>query len=132
MSQENVEVVRRVYEAWNSDDPGFELFDPSFELHQGAALLDSAMVFRGHDGLLQAAQELVIGLRDLHWKPDDFVAAPDDRVVVPFRFRATGRSSGVQVETPLVHVWTLRNGLAIRCDTYEDLAEALKAAGLRK
>jgi hypothetical protein len=31
----------------------------------------------------------------------------------------------------LVHVWTLRDDLAIRCETYEDLAEALEAVGLR-
>ena len=131
MSRENVEIVRRIYEAWNSDDPGLELFDPSFELHQTATSPDSARLFRGHDGLLQSAQELFSGLRDLSWKPDDFVAAPDDRVVVPFRFCATGRSSGVQVDMSLVHVWTLRDDLAIRCETYEDLAEALEAVGLR-
>jgi ketosteroid isomerase-like protein len=132
VSAQNVEIVRRVYEAWNSDDPGLELFDPSFELHQGASLLDSAGLFRGHDGLLQSARELFRGLRDLSWKPDDFVAAPDGRVVVPFRFRATGRSSGVQVEVSLIHVWALRDDLAIRCETYEDLAEALEAVGLRQ
>jgi ketosteroid isomerase-like protein len=128
---ENVEIARRIYEAWNSNDPGLELFDPSFELHQGASLLGSAGVFRGHDGLVQAAQELFRDLRDLSWKPDDFVPAPGDRVVVPFRFRATGRSSGVPVDRFLVHVWTLRDDLVIRCETYEgDLAEALKAVGL--
>jgi ketosteroid isomerase-like protein len=132
VSAQNVDFVRRIYEAWNSDDPGLELFDPSFELHQGAALLDSARVFRGHDGLLQAGKELFGGLRDLSWKPDDFIAAPDDRVVVPFRFRAIGRSTGIPVEAPLVHVWALRDGLAIRCETYEDLAEALEAVGLRQ
>jgi ketosteroid isomerase-like protein len=133
MSEENVDIVRRIYEAWNSTDPGFELFDPSFELHQGASLPGSAGVFRGHDGMLQAAQELFSGLRDLSWKPDDFVAAPDGRVVVPFRFRATGRSSGVQVEVSLIHVWTLRDDLITLCETYEGpegLAEALEAAGL--
>ena len=31
---------------------------------------------------------------------------------------------------PLVHVWTLRDELAIRCDTYPDLAEALESVGL--
>jgi ketosteroid isomerase-like protein len=56
--------------------------------------------------------------------------APDDRVVVPFRFRAIGRSSGVPVDLFLVHVWTLRDGLAIRCETYENSPEALEAVGL--
>jgi hypothetical protein len=42
VSEQNVEIVRRIYEVWNSNDLGLELFDPSFELHQGASLLDSA------------------------------------------------------------------------------------------
>ena len=132
MSEENVEVVRRIYEAWNSGDLGLELFDPSFELHQTSTMLDSASVFRGHDGLLRAAQEIFSGMRDLKWKPDDFIAAPDDRVVVPFRLLATGRGSGVRVDMSLVHVWALRDDLAIRCETYEDSVEALEAAGLRE
>jgi hypothetical protein len=63
MSQENVEVVRRIYDAWNAGDLGLESFDPSFELRQTGVLLDSATVFRGHNGLLQAVQELFSGLR---------------------------------------------------------------------
>jgi ketosteroid isomerase-like protein len=130
MSEENVEVVRRIYETWNTGDPGLDLFDPSFELHQTATVFDSARVFRGHEGLLRSAQELLSGLRDLSWEPHDFIAAPDDRVVVPFRFLVTGRSTGLPFETPLVHVWTVRDELVIRCDTYDDLADALEAAGL--
>jgi len=65
VSAENVKVVRRIYEAWNSGELGLECLDPVFELHQTATMLDSASVFRGHDGLLQAVKELFSGLRDL-------------------------------------------------------------------
>ena len=135
VSAQNIEIVRRIYEAWNSGDPGLKLFDPNFELHQGAGIIDSAGVFRGHDGLLRAGEELFSGLRDLSWDPEDFIGAPNNKVVVSFRFRATGRSTGVPVEAALVHVWTLRDELAIRCETYEPphgLAEALEAVGLRR
>jgi ketosteroid isomerase-like protein len=132
MSQENVEIVRHIYEAWNAGDLGLEHFARNIELHQTSRLPGTSIVFRGHDGLLKAVQELFGGLRDLSWKPDEFVAAPNDRVVVPFRFHAIGRNSGVTVDMSLIHVWTLRNELAIRCDTYEDSAKALEAAGLRE
>jgi ketosteroid isomerase-like protein len=132
VSTENVEIARRIYAAWNSGELGLELFDPSFELHQTTTMLDSASVFRGHDGLLRAVEELFSGLRELSWNPDEFIDAPDDQVVVPFRFRATGRTTGVPVDMFLVHVWTLRGDLAIRCDTYENSAEALEAVGLRQ
>ena len=132
MSQENVALVRRIYEAWSAVDLGLEHFDPDFELHQSATVIDSARIFRGHDGLLQAANEFNSDLRDLSWEPEDFVAAPDNRIVVPFRVRGVGRVSGVPLEMRLVHVWTIRDGLAIRCDTYEALPEANEAAGLRE
>jgi ketosteroid isomerase-like protein len=130
MSQENLELVRRIYEAWSAADLGLEHFDSDFELHQTVTLIDSARVFRGHDGLLRAASELNSDLRDLSWEPQDFVAAPDNRVVVPFRFRGSGRASGIRMDMQLVHVWAIRDGLAIRCDTYDSLDEAREAAGL--
>jgi ketosteroid isomerase-like protein len=91
MSEENVEVVRRIYDAWNAGDLGSESFGPSFELRQTGMLLESATVFRGHDGLLQAVQELFSGLRDLRWAPDDFIAAPG---------RPGGRSLSVPRQRP--------------------------------
>jgi ketosteroid isomerase-like protein len=132
VSGQNVEIVRRIYESWNSNDLGLELFDPSFELHQTGPSPDPVRVYRGHDGLLQSARELFSGLRDLSWDPEDFIGAPNNKVVVPFWFRAIGRSTGLPVEWPLIHVWALRDDLAIRCETYEDRAEALDAVGLRQ
>src|SRR5438128_242408 len=68
MSQENVELVRRIYRAWSAGDLGLEHFDPHFELHQTVTLIDSARVFRGHDGLLRAASELnTCGRYEMDW-----------------------------------------------------------------
>jgi ketosteroid isomerase-like protein len=129
-SEDNAQVVRRIYESWNAIDLGLELFRPDFELHQTATMIDTARVFRGHDGLMRASTELYSDMHRLSWEPRDFVAAPGDRIVVPFRFCGVGRTSGIPTEMHLVHVWTLRDGLAVRCDTYEDLADALEAAGV--
>ena len=85
MSEE--QAVRGIYEAWNALDLGLKYFDAEFELHQTATLLDSARVFRGHDGVLEASRELFGGLRDLSWEPEDFISVADGRIVVPFRFR---------------------------------------------
>ena len=125
---EHVAVVRRIYEAWTANDLGLENFHADFELHQTATLIDTARVFRGHDGLLKASAELYSDMHRLRWEPEDFVSAPGERVVVPFRFRGVGRTSGIPTEMHVVHVWTLRDGLAVRCETYEDLEEALAAA----
>ena len=53
-----------------------------------------------------------------------------DRVFVKVRFQGRGRASGVEVDTRLYEVYTLRDGKVLRIDEYEDRAEALEAAGL--
>ena len=80
---------------------------------------------------MEASVELYSDLHRLSWEPEDFLVAPGERVVAPFRFRGQGRTSGIPTEMHLVHVWTLRDGRAVRCDTYEQLADALAAAGVR-
>ena len=126
-------MVRRIYEAWNAGDPGLQQFDPAVEVHQTAGFLDTGGVFHGHEGVLASARELMHGLHDLHWETHDLMAAPCGQVVVPFTARATGRASKAPVEmSGLVHVWTIRDGLAIRMLTYEELSQALEAVGLRE
>ena len=53
-----------------------------------------------------------------------------DRVFVKVRFRGRGRASGVEVDTRLYEVHTLRDGKVLRIDEYEHRAEALEAVGL--
>jgi ketosteroid isomerase-like protein len=53
-------------------------------------------------------------------------------VFVAARFRASGRASGVEVDTCLYEVYTVRDGKVLRIDEYAHRAEALEAAGLRK
>ena len=55
-----------------------------------------------------------------------------DRVFVKVRFQGRGRASGVEVDTRLYEVYTLRDGKVLRIDEYEHRAEALEAAGLRE
>jgi hypothetical protein len=57
---------------------------------------------------------------------------PSTSVAIKRSTASTGRSSGIAVDMSLVHVWTLSGDLAIRCETFDDSAEALKAVGLRQ
>jgi len=44
-----------------------------------------------------------------------------------------GKGSGTEVEThPTAQLWTLRNGKAIRTQSYWERSDALEAAGLRE
>ncbi len=54
-----------------------------------------------------------------------------DKVVVALRVTAKGKETGIPVEQHLAQVWTMRDGKAVRAQTYPTQAEALEAAGLR-
>ena len=100
MSQENVEIVRRVFDAFNSRDIAafLELLDPDVEWVPILAVLEGR-VYRGHEGIRQWIDDLATDweffevyyeeLRDL-----------GSRVLVSGHWRARGRSSGVEVENP--------------------------------
>jgi ketosteroid isomerase-like protein len=90
---------------------------------------DERPVFKGRDG----AARYVAWLRDSWsaWRfwPERFFDA-GDHVVVFGRVVAKGRSSGVPIELPIAHVWTLREGKLWRLRIYPTKADALNALGL--
>ena len=69
---------------------------------------------------------------------DEFRVSPEevvesaDRVAVIVRIRARGKSSGVEVENRVGHVYTVRDGRAIRLETYASPLAALEAVGVRR
>ena len=63
--------------------------------------------------------------------PEEFIDAGDDQVLVFSREGGRGRGSGAEVMTqPTAHLWTIRNGRAVRMQSYWERTEALEAAGL--
>jgi ketosteroid isomerase-like protein len=55
-----------------------------------------------------------------------------DQVVVLANYIARGRSSGVQRESEDGYVWTVRHGLAVSFQWFNDPVKALEAVGLRE
>jgi ketosteroid isomerase-like protein len=67
------------------------------------------------------------GLGGCTWEAEDFIRV-GDHVVVPFIARARGKGSDVEVEARWAHVWTMRDGRAIRLEGYIDPSQAMAAA----
>jgi len=62
-------------------------------------------------------------------EPREYIPV-DDRVVVVIHAFGRGRGGGVAIEHDLAHVWTFRDGLAVRHASFSGRAEALAAVGL--
>jgi ketosteroid isomerase-like protein len=133
VSQENVELVRAAWEAWERRDVGaiFAFYDPEIvwdQTHAGAAELSG--VYRGHDGVRQFIRAWIAPFESYYARPEEFIDAGDD-VVVRLRQGGRGKQSGVEVEMPPYwQVYRLRDGRAVRIEVYSDHAEALEAVGL--
>jgi ketosteroid isomerase-like protein len=136
MSAEDVEIVRRVYDAAaRRDSPTiFSLYDPNVELdytrlelphHSGEA----GGIYRGHDGLRSFFQEWHEAWEDLEYDYDELIDAGQHVISVVTR-RARGRVSGAEVERPFALVWTLSQGKVVRVAWFNTRDEALEAAGV--
>jgi ketosteroid isomerase-like protein len=67
---------------------------------------------------------------DRPWVEADEFVDGGDHVVVRWRGGGIGRASGIAVEWPETHVYTVRDGKVAEVREYRDFAEALEAVGL--
>jgi ketosteroid isomerase-like protein len=122
------ELVRRLYEAINARDyeAGFAMLDEDFEWVEPEQTLLSGN-HRGFEEVRQAIEAQLEVWDEFTIEPEEFHAF-GDRVAVPIRQRARGGSSGVEVEIRIGHLWTIRDGKAVRLEVFPASADARKAA----
>ena len=127
MSRENVEVVRRIYEAFARGDIAtlVSATDPEIRCYDRAGH-PGAKVFYGHQGLLQLIEDDRQVFDEIRWEPREFTEV-GDRVVVPIRQSGRGKASGIPIQDDVVMVWTLDGGKALELHIYATEREALEA-----
>jgi ketosteroid isomerase-like protein len=136
MSQENVEIVRRMLEVNRSGPPeqtidvGLSLTDPALEFRRITAVEDAE--YLGHEGLRRYTADLADAFREWRNEPVEIVEVSPDAVLVDNRFQGVGRESGIEVELRSAIVFVLADGKCVRCLSYPTRAEALEAAGLEE
>jgi ketosteroid isomerase-like protein len=130
MSQENVEVVRSVYEAWARDDlPGpAHLFDAQIEYVNPPGAVEPG-TRHGLAAFTRAVRDVFEGLETWQIELERFIPA-GQRVAVVVRYRAHWRVSGVDVEAHESALWTVRDGKVVRYEWFHGPNDALEAAGL--
>jgi uncharacterized protein len=129
MSQENVELVRRGYEAFARGDleTAMELFHPDIEWHDPDR--PGGGTYRGREGVLRNLEEWLEGWEEFRLEPEEFLEA-GDQVVVLVRQSGRGKGSGVEIEAPLAQAFRVREGKVVWARIYASREEALEAAGL--
>ena len=126
-----VRVMRQGYAALNRRDFGFvgTALDPDIELHRAQVFLDVSGTFYGHDGYLEVWRRAFESFEDLRFEPEELLDL-GDRVLVTSHMSGHGTGSGVAISQRFFQLFTLRRGLVIRQDDFQDRAEALDAAGV--
>jgi ketosteroid isomerase-like protein len=134
MSQANVEIVRRALEAWQRDDfdTWLSACDPDIEWHPGLERLveGTESTYRGHEGMRRFWRAYRTELENFEVEAQELRDAGDDRVVILGKFRWRGVTSGIESESPMGLVMTLRGGKVIQSFDYFSHQEALQAVGL--
>ena len=131
MSEENVEIVRRSLEAFSGGDMEEMLsyMDPEGELHSAIVGGAEGNVYRGHEGFRKWYADSFESFEELRNEWSEFRDL-GDRVLVFGRVKARGRESGVELDSPMGWVFTVRRGKLMKADGFLSRAEALEAAGL--
>jgi ketosteroid isomerase-like protein len=130
MSEENVEIVREVYERWSEGDFGASLdlldphvvlvHEPDFEGGGPSYGIEAVVAFTR--GMLEAWTHFTI-------EAEEIIPASDS-VIVGVHQRGVGRGSGVATELHYFMVWTFRGRKVIRFESIRERTKALEAAGL--
>jgi uncharacterized protein len=126
MSQQNVEVVRQIYEAWNDGDLSRvpELFDDHTELRLNAMMGP----YFGRRGVRRFVADLRADWLQLSIRVEETIDS-GDRVLAIVREDGVGRTSRVPITSIETHVWTMHDGRAVRADAYPNRTKALDAVG---
>jgi ketosteroid isomerase-like protein len=127
VSQENVELIHRIYGAWDRDESArdfisedVEYVNPSYAVEPGTR--------RGRASFKVVRETY----EDFKIHIDRFIDAGGEDVLVLAHYTASGDRSGVPLEGEHGYLWTVRDGLAIRFRWFSSHGEALEAAGLEK
>lgn len=136
MSQEKVEVVRRIFEASAHRDVEaiFTLYDPQVEFdgsrHRWAEVMGGEVQWTGHAALRRFFARYYEMWEGFEFEIEELLDV-GGYVISVVTSRARGRSSGIVVEwAEQVAIWTIREGKAVRVEWFSSREDAVEAVGL--
>ena len=125
MSEHNVEVVRRFFEAAQSEDfaAALRLLDPEVDWFptEGGS-------YHGLEGVIDAFVAWMEPWGEHRWETEELIGVGDEQVLATIHVVARGKHSGIETDMRFFHLHTLRDGRISRMVEYLDRDQALAAA----
>jgi uncharacterized protein len=127
--EEDLEALRAGYEALNRGEVEsvMELIDPDIEWQPGPEDPQSG-VFTGRAEFERFLRSWNESFDEFRLEPEEMTVAGES-VIVVVRQSGRGHRSGVALGVRTVHMWTIRDGIAVAWSAHRNRAEALAAIG---
>jgi ketosteroid isomerase-like protein len=130
MPAQNVDLVHRMYEAFNRGDWEGAFADTSPEIEwETDPRHPKAGVYRGRAEFQRFMQDFEDPFEQTVIEPEEFFAR-GDRVVAFIKIRRRPSGSTADVEIRIGELWTVRDGKIVRGQAFGEREKALEAAGL--
>jgi len=132
MSEENVGIVRSIYEAFNRRewDAAFRDIHPDAELTTPPGGPRSG-TYRGREECQGYLRGWITAFDALTLEPDEIFES-GNQVVVFVKARARPKGSSAEIEVRNGALWTIRDGTVLSVQVFPEPEKALEAAGLRE
>jgi len=134
MSQENVEVVRRAFQAFaeRGFDAMAEFWDPDIDWRAAEGAIDDVGEMHGRDAVRRYMQDWIDTFDDVSNVVEELRGVGDDHVLSIQRMKGRAKLSGIETDVHYALVSTVRDGKVVRAREYLTVEDALKAVGLRE
>ena len=134
MSQENVEVVRRAFQAFADRglDAMAEFWDPDIDWRAAEGAIDDVGEMHGLDAVRRYMQDWIDTFDDFSVVVEELRGVRDDRVLSIQRLKGRFKLSGIETDLRYAVVSTVRDGKVVRVREYLSVEDALKAVGLEE
>jgi ketosteroid isomerase-like protein len=144
VSQENVELVRRLYagggpfalplspedETVLLDRMFGEYYEERFEVMMPPDYPEGEQIFVGRAGMARLIATLRDSWTEFRFEPEQFIGCGPHAVLVLIHVVAEGGASGLTTDRRTAHLWGVRGERLSSIQIYRDRAEALEVVGV--
>lgn len=128
MAEANVATLRAGYEALNRGDLSevMALIDDDITFDPGPLSPDSDSEAKGREAFQKLVRSWLDAFDEFRIEPLE-VTEEGDKLIAAVRQSGRGSGSGVELAVEIAHVWTVRDGQAVRIESFPNVDAAREA-----